>query len=104
MSNLEYEIKRKITASDVPSWVRRESKWDDLIQEIELLAPGEALEVAFDTTAVANRARNAVRDLMNARLELAEIRTRLIPAEKSEDKKSHVFFTRLPEDQIFETD
>lgn len=104
MPQAEYKIKRKVQASNVPNWVRRESKWDDLIQEISLLEPGEALEVSFESTTVANRARNAIRDIMNARLELAEIRTRLIAAEKSEDKEARVFFTRLPEDQVFETD
>lgn len=104
MTSDEFEVERKVNASKVPNWVRRSSKWDDLMEELDLLKPGEALEVSFTDTETANRARNAVRDMMNARMQVAAIRTRLIAAEKEKDNRARVFFTKLRADQIVETD
>ena len=91
MASKTYRKLDIIDASDVPEWQRREPKWDELVQDVLSLEPGQSLPVLFDSNKAAQRARNAVRDRANAILRKPVIRTRLI---KREDGKVELFLIR----------
>ena len=94
----QYELGEVIPSSDVPSWARRTSKWEDLITTIEELKPGETQTVKFPDKKTATRARNTIRDTINLRLNSAVIRTRVT----QQGGKAIVYFTRLKDDQVVE--
>lgn len=79
MTDKPYQKLNIISATDITDWQRREPKWEELVQDVLNLEPGEALPVVFENRKEANRARNAVRDRANRILNEPVIRTRLVP-------------------------
>lgn len=87
-----YEIEDVVDESDVPGWERREPKWNELVETVLQLEPGRTLKISFDDPAVAERARNAVRDTANLRAGGVVVRTRLVIVE---GERPTVFLTRV---------
>jgi TusA-related sulfurtransferase len=87
-----YKVLGIVDYTEVPNWERRPPKWDELVQEVLQLKPGQTLEIFFDDPKEAERARNAVRDQANLEAEAVVVRTRLI---KKDDGKALVYLTRL---------
>lgn len=99
MAEVEYEIGKIVSASEVPNWARREAKWKGLIDAISAVEPGQSLMVTFASQKEANRARNTVRDKINLQVGQAVIRTRVVLRDNG---KADVYFTRLFPDQVVE--
>lgn len=93
---MSYKIRKVVSAEDVPNWERRPPKWDELVEEVLSLEPGQSLEVEFDDYATADRARNAVRDTANLRAQTVIVTTRVI---KQEDESALLYLTRLYTDE-----
>jgi hypothetical protein len=102
MSSKGYTIVQEYDAGEVPTWVRRQPKYTDLVEAILKLKPGQTLKVIFDNGKIATTARNTIRDHINMdHLNQAAVRTRL---EKKEDNSAVVWFTRLKAEQIVEAE
>ena len=93
-----FEYGKIVESNEVPNWARRQPKWQDLIEEIMKLKPGQSLPVTFKSLSAANRARNTVRDSVNLKVGKAVLRTRLI----KNYEKTVVYFTRLYDDEVVE--
>jgi hypothetical protein len=93
MIDKPFKIKGVVDAETVPSWTRRESKWEDLVEAVLNLAPGKSLEVEFPDKRTAERARNAVRDTANLRLGKPLVRTRIVEEEGSEEVTAFITLT-----------
>lgn len=82
-----------IQAGQVPDWDRRPPKYSDIVKVVQALAPGQAKPYVFPDVAAAERARNAVRDMVNRQAKKAIVRTRL--EEQPEEGQVIVYFIRL---------
>jgi hypothetical protein len=81
-----------VSSSQVPDWERKPPKWTDLAEQATQLVPGQALRVAFEDHAVAERARNAIRDHVNLTAKQILVRTRLI---KEPDGTTTLYIMRV---------
>lgn len=101
-----FSVKGFVRTSEVPSWTRRPHKWKELIDLIKDLSPGQTIVIEFPSKDVANRARNVVRDELNAEIGRAAIRTRLVGRKNVEEDQpqAEVYFTRLHPIDIVESD
>lgn len=77
-----YRIVDVVDETEIPDWERRPPKWHELVDAVMALQPGQALTVQFDDAAVAERARNAVRDTANLKAKTVIVRTRLQKTKK----------------------
>jgi hypothetical protein len=89
---MAYKILKVVDAEEVPDWERRPPKWDDLVDAVMDLEPNQSLEVSFDDSDVAERARNAVRDTANLRAKVVVVRTRVV---KHDDGSAILYLTRV---------
>lgn len=100
-----FSVKGFVKPTDVPSWTRRPPKWQELMDLIASLEPGQTIVIEFPSKDAANRARNVVRDELNARLGQAAIRTRLVKRQAEDaQQQAEVYFTRLLPIDIVEQD
>ncbi len=74
----DYKIQKVTTVDQVPDWERRPPKWAELVDAVLALEPNQTLEVFFDDPKVAERARNAVRDMANLKANAPIVRTRIL--------------------------
>ena len=101
-----FSVKGYVNPSDVPSWTRRPPKWQELIDLVNQLEPGQTIVIEFPNKGVANRARNVVRDELNSKIGQAAFRTRLVDRKTTaeNESKAEVYFTRLHPIDIVEAD
>ncbi len=100
-----FSVKGYVNPQDVPSWTRRPPKWQELMDLVNQLEPGQTIVIEFPSLEVANRARNVVRDELNTKIGRAAIRTRLVKKKKAENgNQAEVYFTRLLPIDIVESD
>jgi hypothetical protein len=103
---VDFEVRGFVSPQDVPSWTRRPPKWQELMDLINKLEPGQTIVIEFPSVGVANRARNVVRDELNSKIGRAAIRTRLVKKRKPVEgaNQAEVYFTRLHPIDIVEAD
>lgn len=89
---MTYKILKVIDANEVPDWERRPAKWQDLVDKVFELEPGQTLTVLFDDVKTATRARNAVRDTANLKARAIIVRTRVT---EQENDKAMLYLTRV---------
>jgi PDZ domain-containing secreted protein len=87
-----FKIGKVIPNEEVPNWTRRAPKWEDIIDAISRLKPGQTITVEFDDRTDAIRARNTVRDRINAQEGHAVLGTRVTTSPDKSTTK--VFFSR----------
>lgn len=73
-----YKILSIVSEEAVPDWQRKAPKWQDLINVVLDLKPGQTLPIEFDDWDEAERGRNAVRDGANLAAKAIILRTRLV--------------------------
>lgn len=100
----KFEVKGYVSQADIPEWVRRPPKWNELMDVVRQLQPGDTILIEFEDPEEANRARNVVRDELNAEIGRAAIRTRLVKGKQDIDAPTKVFFTRLHPLDLVEED
>lgn len=99
-NNNSYKIGQLIDPSEVPNWKRRTPKWQELLDHVMSLTPGQTLTIHFKSKNEAEMARNYVRDNANRIIGSAAVRTRVVhDADKVEIT---LYFTRLHSSEIVE--
>lgn len=87
----EYKRKGIINIDEIPGWVRRPHRWDDLVEDVLSLEPGQAVVYNFPSVQEARRASNSVRDRANRDLREKynlldrQVSTRIVPEDNSFD-------------------
>ncbi len=91
----EFEVGQIVSPKDVPNWSRRQKKWQDLVDQILALEPRKVLTIHFQTMAVADRARNHVRDEINRMAGAAVLKTHAVPDDvENEEGPTTVYFEK----------
>ncbi len=80
----EYEVTGIVEPKDIPTWARRERKWQDLLDTVMQLEPGKVLQIRFKSEKAADTARNQVRDEINRLAGAAVLATHMVPDESEE--------------------
>lgn len=88
---MAFEITGVIDADEVPSWQRRQPKYEELVETMLELEPGKAIRVVFPDKDAARRAANQVRDTVNYLAKAVVISTRVT----EEKGNGYLYLTKL---------